>query len=141
MIALNEAIIHHCSMDRDFSPVLQTGRWPAIVARYAEHRPAVVSDALGAVEALAITIAQSELSSVLFGWTSMFDLCIQQTDADPGSGPYLRISPSAADVVEFHYFDTPIQSRQWHREVPPEAVLPKFSAFLDQLGWIAWRPD
>lgn len=93
--------------------------------------------ALEAIEGLAIEAADGPLSSILFGWTSMFDLCIQQTDAFPGSGPYLKIRPSTADNVEFRYFDTAMPQRQWHREVPPEAALPRFKAFLDQLHWIS----
>ena len=67
----------------------------------------------------------------------MFDLCIQQTDAPPCSGPYLKVSPLASGWVEFRYVDTAVVARQWHRKVPPDAVTARFRAFLEQLHWIA----
>jgi len=67
----------------------------------------------------------------------MFDLCIQQTDVFPGSGPYLKLSPLPSGMIEFRYLDTAIEARQWRREVPPEAVPGRFEAFLDQLGWLS----
>jgi len=94
-------------------------------------------EALQAIEDLADTIATGPLSSVLFGWVSMFDLCIQQTDAFPFSGQYLKVSPLPSGLIEFRYIDTAIQERQWCREVPPEAVIPRFAAFLEQLRWLA----
>jgi len=130
-------------MDRDFSPALKSMSWPAIVKRYGFRRGDRLADhfpqALEAIEGLAIAIADGPLSSILFGWASMFDLCIQQTDAFPGSGPYLKISPLASGNVEFRYYDTAVPQRQWHREVPPEAVIPRFRAFLEQLHWLASR--
>jgi hypothetical protein len=115
--------------------------WPTIVERYQFRRgdrlAGLFGEALQAIETLADGIARGPMASVLFGWTSMFDLCIQQTDAFPGSGPYLKISPLSSGLVEFRYFDTAIKDRQWHREVPPEAVVPRFGAFLDQLHWVA----
>jgi hypothetical protein len=82
-------------------------------------------------------IAKGDLAPALFGWTSMNDLCIQQTDAHPGSGPFLRVSPLASGLVEFRYIDTRVTHRQWCREVPPEATLARFRSFLEQLHWIA----
>ncbi len=67
----------------------------------------------------------------------MFDLCIQQTDAAPYSGPYLKVASQHSGSVEFRYIDTAVQARQWHREVPPEAVNARFLAFLEKLHWIA----
>jgi hypothetical protein len=82
-------------------------------------------------------VADGPLSSILFGWVSMFDLCIQQTDAPPFSGPYLRVAPLPSGAVEFRYIDTAIQQRQWHRQVPPSAVIPRFQIFIGQLGWVS----
>lgn len=114
--------------------------WSTIVERYLSHRGERHAEqferALTAVEELAREIATGPLSAALFGWTSMFDLCIQQTDASPGAGPYLRVSPSPSGHVEFRYFDTMVPQRQWHREVPPDAVLPRLTAFMDQLHWL-----
>jgi hypothetical protein len=115
--------------------------WPAIVERLqfrqGDGLAARFGEALQAIEDLAANIAKGPLSSVLFGWTSMFDLCIQQTDACPGSGPLLKVSGLPTGLVEFRYVDTAIPGRQWHREVPPEAVMPRFNAFIDQLHWLA----
>lgn len=82
-------------------------------------------------------IAASSLAPVLFGWTSMHDLCIQQTDGSPYSVPYLRISPQTSGVIEFRYIDTHIGRRQWHREVTPEQAIARLVKFIDQLRWLA----
>ena len=123
------------------APALKTMPWPVIAEQYRafseDPRAAPHGGALQAIAALAVSISEGPLSSALFGWTSMFDLCIQQTDAVPRSGPYLKVSPLSAEVVEFRYIDTAIPDRQWHRTVPPEAVEPRFQAFLDQLHWFA----
>ena len=117
--------------------------WPVILARVRTARAEADDDALrqalGGVEALAAFIAEGPLASGLFGWTSMFDLCVQQTDAAPRSGPYLCVSPLASATVELRYHDTAIRARQWHREVPPEAVIPMFENFLRQLCWAPRR--
>lgn len=114
--------------------------WPAIVDRYRAHvdkgHDGVLADAFAGLETLATEIANGPLSSALFGWISMFDLCIQQTDTGPASGPYLRVRPVSTGRVEFRYIDTAVPQRQWHREVTPEAVLPRFRTFIEQLHWI-----
>lgn len=94
------------------------------------------SSALTAVADLADHLAQGPLAQALFGWTSMHDLCIQQTDATPYSGPYLRVSPLATGMVEFCYEDSHIPARRWTREVPPRGVIGRFDSFLDQLRWV-----
>src|SRR4051812_47690708 len=98
--------------------------WSAIIdairSGRAEGQPDSFQRAIAAVEALAASISEGPLSAALFGWTSMFDLCIQQTDAEPGSGPYLRVSPLTSGRIEFRYIDTAISARQWHREERPE---------------------
>lgn len=118
--------------------------WPSIVERYrfrqGDRLAGLFEANLQAIEGLAVSIANGPLSSALFGWTSMFDLCIQQTDAFPGSGPYLKVSPLPSGLVEFRYMDTAVEGRQWHREVPPQAVIPRFEAFLEQLHWVAHLP-
>ncbi|MGX5828071.1 hypothetical protein [Mesorhizobium sp. 43Arga] len=115
--------------------------WPDIVGSIQGRRDAAdpFAPALGGVEALASFIASGPLSFVLFGWMSMFDLCIQQVDVEPYSGPYLKVSPLASGRIEFRYVDTAIVQRQWHRETTPDAVVPKLVQFMDQLGWISGR--
>ena len=113
--------------------------WTSVVAEL-QRRKGIGDEAweasAGSVRQLATRIAEGPLNSLLFGWLSMHDLCIQQTDAPPYSVPYLRVSPSLSGDVEFHYFDTDTRAKQWHRTVPPHAVPGRFKAFLDQLHWI-----
>ena len=96
-----------------------------------------LQDALGGVADLALHIRDGPLASVLFGWTSMSDLCIQQTDAAPYSGPFLRVSAQTAGTVEFRYEDTHKREHQWHRVVPADAAIGRLRAFLEQLHWTA----
>jgi hypothetical protein len=91
--------------------------------------------ALTSVERLAGHIGEGPLAGALFGWSSMWDLCVQQSDVEPYSGPFLRVSPQADGTIEFRYHDTAIEHRQWNRRVPPDGVVGRFDAFLDQLRW------
>ncbi len=113
--------------------------WEQIVSYFGAARLRSVSDdlkaALGGIEEVAKSISQNAMRQGLFGWTSMLDLCVQQTDIQPYSGPYLRVSPLASGMIEFRYLDTAVENRQWHRtEVPTQAVW-RLEAFFDQLGW------
>lgn len=118
-----------------------TEPWPAILAtirsRDTTSLPSAFRRALGGVESLAASIAEGPLASDLFGWTSMFDLCIQQTDTAPYATAYLRVSPLPSGLVEFRYVDTGKRERQWHREVPADAAVVRLDAFLRLLHWIA----
>lgn len=113
--------------------------WTHIQNRFQELRrgghDANLRAALASVEQLAAHIAEGPLADALFGWSSMSDLCVQQTDAEPYSGPFLSVSPQSDGMVEFRYHDTAIASRQWSRLVPTEGVIGRFEAFLDQLHW------
>lgn len=117
--------------------------WPDIIGSIQDRRLSDATNpfasALGGVEALASFIASGPLGSVLFGWMSMFDLCIQQLDVEPYSGPYLKVSPLASGRIEFRYVDTAIVRRQWHRETMPGVIVPRFVRFMDQLGWNSVR--
>jgi hypothetical protein len=93
--------------------------------------------AVGGIHDLARFVADGPLSKILFGWTSMLDLCIQQTDAPINSGPYLRIAAQRSGKIEFRYFDTTIERRQWRRTVAPDHATTRLLLFLDQLRWIA----
>jgi hypothetical protein len=118
------------------SQTLLTKDWASIVARYAE---APTSDAsINAVATLARHIHETELSSALFGWTSMFDLCITQKEVFyPYTGPYLQVKPLPAGMVEFRYLDTQIEKQQWHRTVPKSETVARLRGFLAQLRWFA----
>jgi len=118
--------------------------WSEIRERFRSLRDDAPSgpwaDALSGVERLADHIGSGPVGAHLFGWTSMHDLCVQQTDVGPYSGPFLRVRPLANGVVEFRYMDTAVPGRQWCREVPPSGVIGRLESFLDQLGWVARRP-
>jgi hypothetical protein len=121
--------------------------WPDIVHDYRDIEKGVSPEkrashhafwrAYSAVGDLAAHIAEGPLGSSLFGWKSMHDLGIQQSDANTFSTSHLRVSPQLDGTVEFRYVDTHIASRQWSRTVPPEGVIGRFEAFLDQLHWVA----
>jgi hypothetical protein len=89
------------------------------------------------MEELATFIAVRPLREMLFGFTSMHDLCIQQTMHQPTSVAYLRISPQGSGLIEFRYVDTRNKERQWHRIEPPERVVERLESFLRQLHWIS----
>ena len=115
--------------------------WTSIIERYrGTLAKNVGNDAfcqmLTGIAAVAEHIERTQLRAGLFGWTSMHDLCIQQTDVQPGSGPFLRISPLRSGNVEFRYIDTQIAEQQWHREVVPDDTVRRFEKFLEQLRWI-----
>jgi len=120
--------------------------WPDIVNAYRDIERRVTPEeraqkpfwrAYSAVGDLAAHIADGPLCPALFGWKAMHDLGIQQTYVDTHSTSHLRVSPQHDGSIEFRYVDTYFKSRQWSRSVPPEGVIGRFEAFLDQLHWIA----
>ena len=124
---------------------LMSPSWSAIVDKYrwsfaADGDDSALRQAVQGVGDLAAYIDETPLGTALFGWTSMFDLCIQQTDHPPYSGPYLRVSPLPSGNVEFRYFDTEIKARQWHREVPAKRAIARLNRFLNQVRWVAITP-
>jgi hypothetical protein len=114
--------------------------WPSIIDRYRGTQRAVTDGpfktALAGIERVALFIADGPLSTALFGWTSMHDLCIQQVDIEPFSGPFLRVSPLPSGLIKFRYVDTRIEERQWKRVVLPDTAIARLTAFLDQLRWV-----
>jgi hypothetical protein len=83
-------------------------------------------------------IANSPLASGLYGWTSMFDLFVTQTEvAYPYDGPRLRVAPLFPNgrLVELRYLDTMEENKQWCRTVEAAHTVPRFLKFLDQLHW------
>jgi hypothetical protein len=95
------------------------------------------SSALRGVERLADFIAHSSLRHALFGWTSMADLCIQQTAHTPSSVAHLRISAQPSGLIEFRYIDTAVERKQWTRTETPERAVHRLTTFLDQLHWVS----
>ena len=111
-----------------------TRPWPEIVARYADD--ALPDSSVEGTAALARHIRDSILSKGLFGWVSMYDLCITQTVVYyPYDGPFLRVKPLFDGQIEFRYIDTPNKSQQWHRTVPASEAISRLESFLSQLHW------
>ncbi len=113
---------------------MMTQPWPQIVASYEDYKGEEGS--IHALGRLARRISESPLAKGLFGWPSMFDLCIVQTPVSyPFDGPLLRVSPISGDQIEFRYVDTHEQSKQWHRTVEADLAWARLIKFLDQLRW------
>ncbi len=111
-----------------------TKPWSAIARQYSESSN--LDSSVSAIAALVRHIENSELSNGLFGWTSMFDLCITQTKVEhPYLGPYLRVKPLFNGEVEFRYMDTPDETKQWHRTVLARDSVQRLHGFLAQLHW------
>ena len=109
--------------------------WSEILDQYESYGEK--DPAIDGVRNLVAYIVGGKLSTVLYAWTSMFDLCIVQTEIQyPYNGPCLRISPLSGGIIEFRYIDTAIASRQWHREVMPEEAISRLHGFLSQLHWV-----
>ena len=110
--------------------------WPNIVAHYEQTVGGGL--AMKAMLALSKRIANSPLASGLHAWTSMFDLCIAQTEAVyPYNGPYLKVSPLQDGRVEFRYLDTQDKDKQWARTVEAIDAVPRLLKLLAQLHWFA----
>ena len=112
--------------------------WPEIERFYEELEVAADDGefrfAVRAIGQIANRIARGDFGASLFGWTSMHDLCVQQTNIAPFAGSFLRISPKF-EAVEFRLMDTEIQSRQWSRLVPPTEAISTFKTFFEDLRW------
>ena len=115
-----------------------THPWNEIVAHYEAYKGERRS--IRELGNLARQINESSLGKGLFAWTSMFDLCITQTEVGyPYDGPFLRLSPVSDDQIEFRYLDTQDRAQQWHRTVESTEALTRLIKFLDQLRW--FPPD
>jgi hypothetical protein len=112
-----------------------TKAWEEIAATYQDY--AGDRRSIQALAGLAKRINGSPLARGLFAWTSMFDLCIVQTEVNeyPYNGPLLRIAPASADQLEFTYEDTTDKKKQWRRTVDASDAFPRLLKFLDQLRW------
>jgi len=86
-------------------------------------------------------ISNGELSSILFGNTSLHDLMIVQTsEVSPHQGaPYLRISPLfKTRLIEFRFIDSNFEDEQWNRIEAPRVdfLVKRLIGFTKQLSWI-----
>jgi hypothetical protein len=82
-------------------------------------------------------IEASQYARALHAWTSMHDLCIVQVPCTfPDYLPFLRITPFFEGTIEFRYFDTLIEEKQWHRRVKEEDAFQRLERFIDQLHWV-----
>ena len=101
-----------------------------------EHYDDAPLASIEALGQLATRINNSKLSKGLHAWTSMWDLCIVQTEVTyPYDGPHLRISAADKDTLEFRYLDSTNPSKQWNRTVPAHEAWSRLISFLDQLHW------
>jgi hypothetical protein len=112
-----------------------TKAWEEIAATYQDY--AGDRQSIQALAGLAKRIKGSPLARGLFAWTSMFDLCIVQTEVSehPYNGPLLRIAPTSSDQLEFTYEDTTDKTKRWRRTVDASDAFPRLLKFLDQLRW------
>ena len=82
-------------------------------------------------------VSNSPVAEGLHVWTSMFDLCITQTQQSPYDDvPYLRISHKEHGKIEFRYMDTYKNDKQWFREVDAKYSTDRFDKFIDQIHWM-----
>ena len=115
--------------------------WPEIIETFERLAttaalPSRYVDAIRGMVELAAYIQSGPLALALHGWTSMHALCIQQQDIEPYSGPYLRVAPQPDGSVEFRYFDTGIEQRQWSRLATAGGTVARLDSFLEQLHWL-----
>jgi hypothetical protein len=108
--------------------------WSKIISRYEEYGGG--DTAIHAMLALSKYIASGSLAAGLHAWTSMFDLCITQTEVEyPYDGPYLKVSPLRDGRVEFRYVDTQVEEQRWNQTVAAVDTVPRLLIFLAQLRW------
>ncbi len=105
-------------------------------ARAADHYRG--RDSLQSMQRLVEQIAASQYTSGIWGWTSMWDLCIAQLPVhEPMSAPYLRISPLDDGQISFAYLDAAIDSDLWKRIVSQDQAFTRLELFFQQLRWFA----
>lgn len=124
-------------MNPSWSDIAETYRNRALAVNGGEG----FRQALVAMGHLAEHIHIGNLGKVLFGTTSMHDLCVQPADLPLSLRPHLRIAPLPSSRVSFRYIDTAIARHQWHREVDAAGAIPRLEGFVEQLGWaraLAW---
>ena len=111
--------------------------WTDIIDRLSRYRVdnELFAAAQDGVLRVAEHIASNSRYATLFGWTSMHDLCVQQTDVAPFSGPYLRLSPLDSGTIVFRYDNMHPWLKDWRREVPADAAIDRLEAFFAQLRW------
>ena len=87
-------------------------------------------------------IGKSEMSTSLYGRTSMHSLLISQSKFDDAVHPstqILKVNPDfETNMVEFRFIDTHLEKRQWNRaELPNSKVLiERLAGFVKQVGWV-----
>jgi hypothetical protein len=114
-----------------------TRPWREIVKHYSDYREDEAS--VRALGDLAARLSNSRYAGGLFGWTSLWTLCITQTEVSyPYDGPYLRLTPIRDGLIAFRYVDSADPKLQWHREVPADQAYDRLERFLlEDLKWFS----
>ena len=112
--------------------LLMTRPWPSIEAHFRELN----DPARTAIADLCAFIEARRIRTGLYGWTSLWTLCVvQKPAAYPHDGPYLSIEPLQDGTVEFRYVDTFNKAKQWSRVEKPDGVIHRFRNTMKQLSW------
>jgi len=114
--------------------------WQEVAVSYrelAELKPGWLS--IQALGDLCMKVASSGLGNALYADISIDKLIIAQVPITRSLRPeiqVLTIEPVDRDQIEFRFFDTPIEKKQWKRSVPSNAAYDRFLRFLRQVGWV-----
>ncbi len=105
--------------------------------KLSEHYRGRNEESLVALGDLCQKIDDGYFSAVVYGWSSMWDLCIVQNKvAYPYDGPYLKISPTSENELEFRYVDTNMEAKQWFRVYAAAEYEEAFNSFIEKLHWV-----
>jgi len=95
-----------------------------------------------AMAELCCWIGKSNMSTSLFGGTSMHTLLITQVKLENLNHPsiqYLIIDPDfKTQKIEFRFIDTQLEERQWNRVELPNStsLINRLISFVKQVGWV-----
>lgn len=106
-------------------------------SKLSEHYRSRNEKSLLALGELCEKIYKNQFKVILYGWSSMWNLCIVQNRATyPYDGPYLNISPISENELEFRYVDTNLKDKQWVRVYPADEYESAFKDFIEKLNWV-----
>lgn len=89
---------------------------------------------------LVVSIRDSKYSTHIYGWTSVCDLYIVQSEVNhPYDGPKLLVRQLESKKLEFRYIDTFKTERQWSRVFEGSDGFRKLEKIFFDLHW--FYPD